>query len=98
MLPSSATALNKLVRLMIDNPGLTIELRGHTDNVGPPEKNVVLSQQRVAVVKAYLADHGVADTRITGLGLGGAEPLASNDQEATRRLNRRVEFRIVGLQ
>ncbi|MBH8567599.1 OmpA family protein [Microvirga sp. STS02] len=98
MLPSSAAALNKLVRLMIDNPGLTIELRGHTDNVGPPEKNVVLSQQRVAAVKAYLADHGVAGSRITGLGLGGAEPIASNDQEATRRLNRRVEFRIVGLQ
>ncbi|MFC6224545.1 OmpA family protein [Hymenobacter artigasi] len=98
MLPSSAAALNKLVLLMIDNPNLTIELRGHTDNVGPPEKNVVLSQQRVAAVKAYLADHGVAGTRITGLGLGGAEPIASNEQEATRRLNRRVEFRIVGLQ
>ena len=98
LLPSSAAALNKLVHLMIDNPGLTIELRGHTDNVGPPEKNVVLSQQRVAAVKAYLADHGVAGTRITGMGLGGAEPIARNDQETTRRLNRRVEFRIVGLQ
>ena len=97
LLPSSAAALNKLVLLMIDNSSLTIELRGHTDNVGPPEKNVVLSQQRVAAVKAYLADHGVAGTRITGLGLGGAEPIASNEQEATRRLNRRVEFRIVGL-
>ena len=97
LLPSSAAALNKLVLLMIDNPGLAIELRGHTDNVGPPEKNVVLSQQRVAAVKAYLADHGVAGTRIVGLGLGGAEPIASNDQETTRRLNRRVEFRIVGL-
>ena len=97
LLPASFPALNKLVALLIDNPSLAIELRGHTDNVGPPEKNVVLSQQRVAAVQAYLADHGVAPTRTTGLGFGGAQPLASNAQEATRQLNRRVEFRIVSL-
>jgi outer membrane protein OmpA-like peptidoglycan-associated protein len=97
LLPASAAALNRLVALLIDNPRLIIELRGHTDNVGPPEKNVVLSQQRVAAVKAYLTDRGVASTRVTGNGLGGAEPIASNEQEETRRLNRRVEFRIVSL-
>ncbi len=97
LLPGSANALNRLVALLIDNPRLTIELRGHTDNVGPPEKNVVLSQQRVAAVKAYLTERGVASTRVAGLGLGGAEPIASNEQEATRRLNRRVEFRIISL-
>ena len=98
LLPASYAGLDQLVGLMVENPGLTIELRGHTDNVGPPEKNVVLSEQRVAAVKAYLADHGVATARITGLGFGGAQPIASNEQEATRRLNRRVEFRIVGLE
>ncbi|WP_201980760.1 OmpA family protein [Hymenobacter rubidus] len=97
LLPSSYPALTKLVELLIDNPSLTIELRGHTDNVGPPEKNVVLSQQRAAAVRAYLADHGVSASRITSLGLGGAEPVASNEQEVTRRLNRRVEFRILSL-
>ncbi|MBO2012660.1 OmpA family protein [Hymenobacter negativus] len=97
LLPGSSNALNRLVALMIDNPRLTIELRGHTDNVGPPEKNVVLSQQRVAAVKAYLIERGVASTRVMGLGLGGAEPIASNEQETTRRLNRRVEFKIVSL-
>ena len=98
LLPSSFAALDKLATLLIDNPSLTIELRGHTDNVGPPEKNVLLSQQRVAAVQAYLADHGVAPARITGRGLGGAEPIASNAREATRQLNRRVEFRITSLQ
>jgi len=97
LLPSSFAALTKLVNLLVDNPGLSIELRGHTDNVGPPEPNVVLSQQRVAAVKAYLTDHGVAAARVSGQGFGGTQPLASNEQEATRRLNRRVEFRIVGL-
>jgi outer membrane protein OmpA-like peptidoglycan-associated protein len=98
LLPTSYTALNKLVSLMNDNPRMTIELRGHTDNVGPPEKNVVLSEQRVETVKAYLVDHGIGEARITGIGFGGAQPTASNAQEITRRLNRRVEFRVTGLE
>jgi outer membrane protein OmpA-like peptidoglycan-associated protein len=97
LLPTSALALDQLARLMAENPRMTIELRGHTDNVGPPEKNVVLSQQRVATVKAYLVDHGIAATRIVGIGFGGAQPAASNDEEATRKLNRRVEFRVTGI-
>lgn len=98
LLPTSEPALDQLVQLMTDNPRMTIELRGHTDNVGPAEKNVVLSEQRVATVKAYLVSHGLAESRISGIGLGGTKPLASNDQEATRKLNRRVEFRVTGIQ
>ncbi|GAB2787683.1 outer membrane protein OmpA-like peptidoglycan-associated protein [Hymenobacter luteus] len=97
LLSSSYPALKKLLQLLTDTPGLTIELRGHTDNVGAPEKNVQLSERRVATVKAYLVRHGIAESRITGLGLGGAEPRASNDWEATRQLNRRVEFRVTGV-
>ncbi len=97
MLPTSYAALDQLVRLLIDNPRLIIELRGHTDNVGPPEKNVALSEERVEAVKDYLTTHGVTAERIGGVGLGGAEPLASNEQEDTRRLNRRVEFRITAI-
>ncbi|RSK50190.1 OmpA family protein [Hymenobacter rigui] len=96
LLPSATPDLNRLLALLVASPQLTIELRGHTDNQGDPQLNVQLSEQRVAVVKAYLVSHGVAPERITGRGLGGAEPRASNDQEATRRLNRRVEFRITG--
>jgi len=98
LLPSSYPALDQLLALLKDTPGLTIELRGHTDNVGDPQKNLVLSEQRVEVVKAYLVSHGIVGTRITGLGLGGTEPRASNEQEATRQLNRRVEFRVTGVQ
>ena len=94
LLPPSYPALSWLVRLLVDNPGLHIELLGHTDNVGPPDKNLVLSEQRVDAVMAYLVSHGVEAARITGLGLGGAEPIASNEHEITRCLNRRVEFRI----
>ncbi|WP_188558985.1 OmpA family protein [Hymenobacter glacieicola] len=96
LLSSSYPALKKLLQLLTETPSLTIELRGHTDNVGAPEKNVQLSERRVATVKAYLVRHGIAADRITGLGLGGAEPRASNEREATRQLNRRVEFRVTG--
>ncbi|GAB2965735.1 hypothetical protein GCM10027048_39600 [Hymenobacter coalescens] len=96
LLASSGPALDQLVTLLTQNPGITIELRGHTDNVGDPRKNVVLSEQRVAAVKAYLVERGIAPARITGVGLGGAEPRASNAREATRQLNRRVEFRVTG--
>ncbi|WP_426492212.1 OmpA family protein [Hymenobacter sp. 102] len=96
LLPSSTPDLDRLLTLLTTTPQLTIELRGHTDNQGDPQLNVQLSEQRVAVVKAYLVSHGVAPERITGRGLGGAEPRASNDQEATRRLNRRVEVRVTG--
>ncbi|MDO7847898.1 OmpA family protein [Hymenobacter sp. M29] len=97
LLPTSFTALNQLVELMTTNPGLTIEVRGHTDNVGEAAKNVALSEERVAAVKTYLTAHGVAAARITGIGFGGAKPAASNAQEITRKLNRRVEFRVTGV-
>ncbi|MFD2783928.1 OmpA family protein [Hymenobacter rubripertinctus] len=97
LLTSSFPALDSLAALLAQSPGLTIELRGHTDNVGDPEKNVELSQRRVAAVKTYLVKHGVEADRISGIGLGGAEPKASNTQETTRRLNRRVEFRVTGI-
>ncbi|TGE06036.1 OmpA family protein [Hymenobacter fodinae] len=96
LLSSSYPALRNLLKLLTDTPTLTIELRGHTDNVGSAEKNVQLSEQRVATVKNYLVRHGIAAVRITGLGLGGTEPRASNDREVTRQLNRRVEFRVTG--
>ena len=97
LLPGAEAALRKLVMLLREQPTMTIELAGHTDNVGPAEKNQQLSQGRVEVVKAYLVRQGVAAGRISGRGYGGTRPKASNAQEATRRLNRRVEFTITGL-
>lgn len=95
--PESAATLDQLVGLLRDNPRLSIELRGHTDNIGSPVENVALSERRALAVKAYLLDHGIAEARVSGVGFGGSQPVASNAQEATRRRNRRVEFRITGL-
>ena len=59
---------------------------------------VMAQAERVAAVKAYLVGHGIAEGRVTGRGFGGSQPAAANDQEATRKLNRRVEFRVTGTQ
>jgi outer membrane protein OmpA-like peptidoglycan-associated protein len=97
LLASSFPALDKLLGLMKENPRMTIELRGHTDNVGDPDKNVILSEQRAGAVKVYLVEHGIAQSRVTSIGFGGAQPAASNAQEMTRKINRRVEFRVTGM-
>jgi outer membrane protein OmpA-like peptidoglycan-associated protein len=95
LIDSSYIELDIVYRTMIDNPEIYIELSGHTDNVGNAKKNVALSQKRVEVVKQYLVDKGIAQERIIGKGYGGTQPIASNKTEETRRLNRRVEFRII---
>ena len=95
LIPTSYPELNRLAAMMQDNPSITIELAGHTDNVGDRFKNLKLSQDRVAAVKNYLLSQGVEEQRITGKGYGGSKPIADNSREMTRRLNRRVEFKIV---
>ncbi len=92
LLGSSFATLNKLAESLKDNPQLEIRLEGHTDNVGTPALNVKLSEDRVAAVKRYLVDKGVAASRITTVGFGGEKPKFSNDREETRKLNRRVEL------
>ncbi|MFC2125826.1 OmpA family protein [Bacteroidota bacterium] len=92
MIDTSYVQLNLVVSMIQENTDINIELHGHTDNQGNAKKNVILSQDRVDVVKQYLVDHGVDENRITGKGWGGSKPIASNAGERTRRLNRRVEF------
>jgi outer membrane protein OmpA-like peptidoglycan-associated protein len=76
------------------NPHIEIELAGHTDSRGSFRQLMSLSQQRVNKVKSYMVSKGVASKRIIGKGYGGSKPIASNDTEETRMLNRRVEFTI----
>jgi outer membrane protein OmpA-like peptidoglycan-associated protein len=81
-----------VVSFLKSNEQVNIELAGHTDNIGNPSKNIKLSQERVNTVKEYLVSKGIDSSRITGKGYGGAKPIASNNSEETRKLNRRVEF------
>ncbi len=95
LLPSSYPELDRMVKFMLANPTVEIEVEGHTDNQGDPQKNMVLSEERVKLVKQYLTDRGIEAKRIELKAFGGSKPIASNVTEETRRLNRRVEFKIL---
>ena len=95
LLPESYPELDRLVKIMKDNPTIEIELGGHTDNRGSPEANLELSEKRVDAVKKYLLAKGVGEKRITGKGYGGSQTIAPSNTEDNRQLNRRVEFKIV---
>lgn len=73
-----------------------VEVAGHTDAVGDERFNQQLSEQRAEAVKAYLVRQGVGADRFTVVGYGEAQPRASNDTIEGRRLNRRVEIRVIG--
>ncbi|HLZ16882.1 MAG TPA: OmpA family protein [Cyclobacteriaceae bacterium] len=87
--------LDRLVTILKDNPGIFIQLEGHTDNLGSPAILQKLSEDRVETVKQYLVAHGIDQSRITGQGFGATRPLASGTSEEDRRKNRRVEFKIL---
>jgi outer membrane protein OmpA-like peptidoglycan-associated protein len=95
LIPTSYPELDKLAQMMKENPVVKIQLEGHTDNVGDRFKNQKLSEERVDAVKQYLVNRGVEQERIKGIGYGGSKPVADNSRELTRRLNRRVEFKIL---
>lgn len=94
ILSESFPELDMVVHFLQNNPNVKIELSGHTDNRGIHSDNVKLSLQRVNKVKEYLVSKGIESKRITGKGYGGTKPVASNDTEESRKMNRRVEFTI----
>jgi OmpA-OmpF porin, OOP family len=92
LLSESYPELNVVVAFMKANPNVSIELAGHTDNRGSFRQLMELSQKRVNRVKDYMVSQGIDKKRITGKGYGGSKPVATNETEEGRILNRRVEF------
>lgn len=93
--PESVAELNKLVQLLTDNPGIIIQINGHTDNVGTPKDNLLLSNNRAKAVVGYLLQKGIAPARLVAKGFGASKPVADNKTEAGRALNRRTEMSVV---
>jgi outer membrane protein OmpA-like peptidoglycan-associated protein len=91
----SFAELNSLAAMMKHNPEIQIEIAGHTDLRGTPEATQQLSEDRVAAVKEYLVQRGIATERIVGVGYGATKPVAPSDTEENRLKNRRVEFKII---
>lgn len=97
ILPKSFALLNQVAAVLKSHPELTlITIEGHTDNVGKPEANRKLSQNRAESVKAYLIKQGVATDRLRAKGYGPDRPASSNSTASGRADNRRVEFVIDG--
>jgi outer membrane protein OmpA-like peptidoglycan-associated protein len=94
LLPKSYKGLNDVVKILKDNPAMKLSIDGHTDNVGKPEKNQVLSENRANSVKNYLTGKGVDASRLIATGHGASNPIANNKTAANRQKNRRVEMKL----
>ena len=95
ILPSSKSQLIQLLSILQRNAQMEILISGHTDNVGDEEMLMELSINRAAAVKDYLTRNGIEENRIRIQGWGHIKPITSNNTESQRRLNRRVEARII---
>jgi len=93
--PESKGQLKEIVEFMKTNPGLVIEIGGHTDNQGTENYNLVLSGKRANAVVQSLVEMGVPSARLKNKGYGYSIPVADNSTEEGRSLNRRTEFKII---
>lgn len=91
---STKNNLDKLATVLKDNPDTNINIYGYTDSKGADAYNMNLSDRRAAAVKSYLAMKGVTTGRMITMGRGKLDPIATNDTDAGRAQNRRVEFAI----
>lgn len=91
---SSNATLNEALRFLNGEPKVRLEIAGHTDNIGSDAANLKLSRERAEAVRSYLIAHGADSTRLSARGYGEAQPITSNDTEAGRQANRRVEMDI----
>ena len=93
----ASAELDRVAEMLTTHPNMAILVEGHTDNQGDWAPNMKLSEDRVRVVKAYLTGKGIAETRIQTKAWGPSKPIASNETDERRKLNRRVEFTILSL-
>lgn len=91
---TSEEELDRVVELMNENPGMKILISGHTDNVGKDADNLILSNNRAKTVIQYLQKKGIAASRLKAQGFGASQPVAPNDNEVGRAINRRTELSI----
>jgi outer membrane protein OmpA-like peptidoglycan-associated protein len=88
--------IKELAGFLKENPTVKIAIHGHTDNIGDPKANLLLSENRAKKVFDILIQSGIAASRLSAKGFGASKPVADNSQEAGRALNRRTEFVITG--
>ena len=92
---SSHPQLDRLVEHLSINELHDLKIMGHTDARGVPAYNLILSKKRAEAIKVYLVKKGIAAERIETIGLGDQFPITDNETESNRKLNRRVEIKII---
>ncbi len=93
--PESFSELEELVAYLKNKEGIKIEIGGHTDNAGKDADNLRLSQQRADAIRNYVLKKGIQPVRVTAKGYGASQPVADNDTDEGRQLNRRTEVRVL---
>ncbi|MCZ4407508.1 OmpA family protein [Cryomorphaceae bacterium 1068] len=91
----STAELDRLEKVLVENPTIKVEISGHTDNVGGDDYNLNLSEQRAQSVVSHLQSNGIDPSRMIAKGYGESQPLATNDTPEGRQENRRTEFKII---
>ena len=94
----SNVELDKVVAFLKENPDIKVEISGHTDNVGTQYSNQKLSEARAKSVVTYLVNNGIPQEKLVYKGYGFAQPIAPNTTAAGKKLNRRVEFKILSVE
>ena len=79
---------------MRENPGLRVEVEGHTCNIGTAEYNLALGERRANAVRDYLTSNGISADRLRSVSYGEERPKHDNAREETRRLNRRAALTV----
>ncbi len=90
--PDALAKLDHAAQVMNDNPGIKVNVEGHTDSVGSDAYNQGLSERRTAAVVNYLVGKGIDSSRLMAAGYGESRPVASNDTDDGRAQNRRVDL------
>jgi hypothetical protein len=94
LLPESKVELQQLIQFLTSNPAVSIEIGGHTDNIGDAKSNQVLSEKRAQTVYDYLVSNKIPPSRLSYNGYGETNPVDENSTETGRKNNRRTEFKI----
>ena len=95
LLPESKTELQQLIHFLNENPDVSIEIGGHTDNVGDDRSNFLLSENRAKTVYNYLIFNKISPSNLSFKGFGESRPIADNLTQESRKNNRRTEFKII---
>ena len=93
--PDAAVILDEVVSILSGKSGVQVRVEGHTDSTGPEAYNQGLSERRADSVRKFLVEKGIDEARLTSVGFGESNPIATNDTREGRALNRRVELQVL---